>query len=52
VHIGEKLKKIKRATEELESSLGRMPSAKEISEKIDVPVGVVKEFLFVVDDED
>jgi RNA polymerase sigma factor (sigma-70 family) len=45
VHIGEKLKKIKRATDELEEKLGRGPTPKEIAQKSGIPVAIVNEFL-------
>jgi len=49
VHIGEKLKKIKRATDELEEKLGRGPTAGEVAQKSGIPVAIVNEFLTSVE---
>ena len=49
VHIGEKLKKIKRATDELEEQLGRGPTAQEVAEKSGIPEAVVNDFLSSVE---
>jgi len=49
VHIGEKLKKIKRATDELEEKLGRGPTPREIAKKSGIPLAVVNEFLSSVE---
>jgi RNA polymerase sigma factor (sigma-70 family) len=49
VHIGEKLKKIKRATDELEEKLGRGPTPREVAKKSGIPVAIVNEFLSTVE---
>ena len=49
VHIGEKLKKIKRATDELEEKLGRGPTAREVAKKSGIPVAIVNDFLSSVE---
>jgi RNA polymerase sigma factor (sigma-70 family) len=45
VHIGEKLKKIKRASDELEEKLGRGPTPKEVAKKSGIPLAIVNDFL-------
>ena len=49
VHIGEKLKKIKRATDELEDKLGRGPTPAEVAKKSGIPLTIVNEFLSSVE---
>jgi RNA polymerase sigma factor (sigma-70 family) len=45
VHVGEKIKKIKRATAELGESLGRAPTSREIAKKAGMPVKNVEELM-------
>jgi DNA-directed RNA polymerase sigma subunit (sigma70/sigma32) len=45
VHVGEKIKKIKRATAELGESLGRPPTFREIAKKAGMPVKNVEELM-------
>ena len=49
VHIGEKLKKIKRASDELEEKLGRGPTSREVAKKSGIPVAIVNDFLSSVE---
>ena len=49
VHIGEKLKKIKRATDELEEKLGRGPTPGEVAQQSGIPEGIVNDFLSSVE---
>jgi RNA polymerase primary sigma factor len=45
VHVGEKIKKIRRATDELEDSLGRPPTIREIAKKTQIPLRIVEELV-------
>jgi len=45
VHVGEKIKKIRRATAELGESLGRPPTSREIAHKAGMSLKSVKELI-------
>ena len=51
VHLMEKVRKVQRASRELEKTLGRPPSAKEIAKQIQTPVKVVAEILGSTEEE-
>ena len=51
VHLMEKVRKVQRASRELEKTLGRPPSAKEIAKRIQTPVKIVAEILGSTEDE-
>ena len=50
VHVGEKIKKIRRASAELGESLGRAPTSREIAKKARMPVKIVDEMLGALHD--
>ncbi len=50
VHVNEKIKKISRVSRELNETLGRKPTPKEIAAKLRMPVSKVEEILGVVQD--